>query len=280
MIHKDTLMNLNTLNEQDIESMPYVQFMAALNETNRPPGGKKALRLLALYSFIDRQSEALHVGCNTGSSTREIVHLAKCNATGIDRSLAMIEMARLNAKRDRYHENLHFVQANVETIAQHYPDGEIFDLVFSTGAIAFVNDRRKAVEQLVRVTKTWGFIADIVMFYREQPTKGVIEAMNREMGIEIEPWDLDFWHGLYADSGLEEYFIHSEKMPQVSQEEINHYSKTIVNGSLLPKETHSVATQRLNNLMSLFNQNHRWLSWALLIYRKRVEPEQETLFGV
>jgi ubiquinone/menaquinone biosynthesis C-methylase UbiE len=267
---------ISTVSREEARTMPYVSLMAALNEINRPPGGKDSLRLLVQNTFLTDKSKVLHIGCNTGSSTAEIVHLAKCSAVGIDLSFEMIRTAAANCTKDRYSQFLAFQVADAGALG--FQD-EVFDLSFSAGSMAFVKDRPAAVRELIRVTRTWGFVADIVLYYRERPNLTVIDKINKEVGIKIEPWSLTFWKQLYEEAGLELFFEYGRQMAVASPRDVDAYSERLVVQSCLPANTHRIVIDRVRSLMSLFNENHAFLSWAILIFRKRDQPEQATLFG-
>ena len=269
---------LRQLTVDDVRKMSYVSLMAALNEKNRPPGGKKALRLMAQNSFITRDSKVLHIGCNTGSSTLEIVHLIKCRVLGIDISPAMISIATANGKQDLYSDLVQFVVGDA-TCLNHFLGEDEFDLSFSAGSMAFIADQRSAVREIIRVTKTWGFIADIVLYYHAPPDMEILNKINSELQINIKPWNLEFWRNLYEHEGLELYYQYGEQMNVAKPEEVDIYATALVKQSSLPLDTHSVAIERVRTWMLIFNENHSWLSWSLLIYRKRYQADQITLFG-
>lgn len=261
--------------QKSIGKMGYVEFMAFLGEVNRPPGGKKMLRLMAQNTFMIPSYKVLHIGSNTGSSTMEIAHLTKCRVVGIDKSKAMVKCAKLMNKNDFYFPYVKFITADVRKLP--FNDAK-FDLVFSAGSMAFIDNKLKAIQELIRVTKFWGFIADIVMFYHQKPPQKLINKMNKEMNIKIEPWNLSFWQKLYLKKNLEKYYEYTEKMQPKTITEVKKYCKIITN-DISDITTRQEARKRLLVLMKLFNKNHKYLSCGLLIFRKRQSEEQKDLFG-
>ena len=91
MHNTNTILDNVDLNQ--IESMNYVQFMAFMNETNRPPGGKGAVRKVAQQVFLNSDNTVLDVGCNTGFISFELARLTKCSVIGVDISTEMIKVA-------------------------------------------------------------------------------------------------------------------------------------------------------------------------------------------
>ena len=58
-----------SINAKEIITMSYVDLMAFIGETNRPPGGKNSIRELVINTFVNSESSVLDVGCNTGYCT-------------------------------------------------------------------------------------------------------------------------------------------------------------------------------------------------------------------
>jgi len=47
---------MDKFTQKDIKNMPYVRFMALLDEVNRPPGGKMSVRQAVQNGFINHKS--------------------------------------------------------------------------------------------------------------------------------------------------------------------------------------------------------------------------------
>lgn len=261
----------------DISKMNYVQLMANINEVNRPPGGKKSVGYAARNAFINSDSKVLDVGCNTGFCTFEIAHLCKANVLGVDISPEMISAANAYKKLDPLKQLVNFQVAD----GMHLPfKDESYDVVFSGGSTAFIDDKQKALMEYARLTKPWGFVIDINFFYHKKPSVSLLKQLNDLMEINIEPWGLDYWLDLYKNSDLELYQYHTDKVELVSKNAITEYSKTLVKDKGYSLETEKAVIKRLVEAMSLFNKNHRYLSYGVFINRKRSIKEQVTLFDI
>lgn len=269
---------MRKLTAKSIKGMNYVDFMALLNETNRPPGGKDSVRQLVMNVFLNENSKVLDVGCNTGFCTFEIAHLAKCWVFGVDINRNMIKTARMNLKKepDFYRRKIKFMAANGEKLPFK---NDSFDLVMSGGSTAFIHDKESALNEYKRVCKTWGFISDICFFYHKKPPENLLRKMNTLMGIDIEPWGREYWLDLYKEMDLEMYHTVEDDMQYASAQEIKDYSRIMLENMYLGKETKIAAEKKLFSIMSLFNKNHKYLSYGVFIMRKRGKKEQVTLFG-
>ena len=252
---------MHKLSAQQIENMPYVEFMALLNEVNRPPGGQISVRQSIQNSFINHKSKVLDIGCNTGYCTFEIAHLAKADVTGIDISPNMVEAAKLYQSKDPLGHLVNFLVADGMEIP--FKD-ESFDVAFSGGSTAFIKNKKKAISEYARVVKPWGFVIDI--------------NLNNLLEISIEPWGLEYWMNLYKICGLEKYYTFTDKVKLVSKNDVKLYCRTIAQEKKYSSEIESAIYRRLNKTMTLFNKNHKYLSYGVIISRKRPIKEQISLF--
>ena len=270
---------MKNLDSSQIERMNYVDFMAFLEETNRPPGGKESIRQLVLNSFLDRSSHVLDVGCNTGYCSFEIAHLAKCHVTGIDINKNMIDSANILLK-DEIPEFQKLINFKVADGQETGLDSDYYDLVMSGGSTVFIPDKLKAFKEYERLVKPWGFVGDIIFFYHKQPPKELLNEMNQLMGICIEPWDQKYWENFYASTGLEKYYTYINKMEHKTDEEIQKYVTYMAKKKPgLSKECQEVIYNKLFPIMKLFNENHKYLSFGIYIMRKRHVPIEPSLFG-
>lgn len=267
---------MKTLTKSDVEKMSYVQLLASIDEINRPPGGKDSIRRIVQNSFLTESSRVLDVGCNTGYSSFEMTHLARCHVTGVDISPEMIETAKRFANKDTHSEKLEFQVAD----GMNLPfENESFDLTMSGGSTAFIDDKVKALQEYARVTKTWGFVADVNFFYKEKPPTALIEKMNRLMDINIQPWEKEYWLDIYQNTGLESYYTHFADVYVPSKEEISTYCEQMSVAVNADTGAHSLIKSRLIEIMTLFTENHRYLAYGVFVLRKRDKPEQISLFG-
>ena len=60
------------MKSDEINKMSYTDFISLIQEENRPSGGKKTIREIALNSFINNESKVLEIGCTNGFSSIEI----------------------------------------------------------------------------------------------------------------------------------------------------------------------------------------------------------------
>ncbi|MCA9940877.1 MAG: methyltransferase domain-containing protein [Anaerolineales bacterium] len=267
------------ISDADVRRMGYVDFVAFLGETNRPPGGKNAVRILLQNAFVTKDSKVLDVGCNTGYCSFEMAHLANCHVTGIDINPRMIETANTFRARETpfYQERLVF--ETVDGMRMPYADNS-FDLVMSGGSTAFIAQKTAALQEYKRVCRDWGFVGDINFFYHTLPPARLIQELNDMMSTDIQPWGLSYWTELYAAVGLEQFYIHEGMMREVSDAELDAYCRYMAARRQFSAEVERAVFEKWRQIMVLFNENHRYLAYGVFVYRKRPYEEERTLFGL
>lgn len=267
------------MDREYIKNLDYVSFMGFLNETNRPPGGKDSIRRMAQNAFLTSKSHVLHSGCNTGYCSFELSHLTKCRVTALDINPHMLSSAKEKLSKELlpYRKLISFQIGDAHKL--NFKDNT-FDLVMSGGSTAFMRDKKKVVSEYMRVCKPYGFVGDIFLYYHADPPQELVDTINEELGISIQKWDKNYWVSLYTDSGLEEYYIYDTKMPTYpSADDVKTYSEILVQQKNLSDECRQAAVEKLSHYMNLFNENHKYLSYAVLLCRKVPEKEQISLFG-
>jgi len=258
----------NKLTINDIYNLSYVDFMAILDENNRPPGGKDSIRQLVQNTYLNSESKVLDVGCNTGFCTFEIGHIVKCFVTGLDINSNMIDTA--NSFLGRYHSDLINKVRFISGDGKKLPfEDNIFDLVMSGGSTAFIDNIPQAIEEYARVTKPWGFIGDINFFYHTKPPKKLISDLNNMMNINIQPWDETYWLEQYQKADLEMYYRTKGKTSPAENRQVVEYCRKLIDKKDWGIAVKKAASDRLIEIMSLFNENHKYLSYGVFIMRKQ-----------
>lgn len=93
------------------------------------------------------------VGCGTGAVLREIVSGCECHGVGIDRDERFIRAARFLVRRRSVNDTLHFEVADAQSLP--FANGE-FDACFAFGVLHLIEQYRRAVSEMFRVTRSGG----------------------------------------------------------------------------------------------------------------------------
>jgi SAM-dependent methyltransferase len=107
--------------------------------------GETEFRLVSRLLSFRPGDTVLDVGCGSGYFTRRFAEMTRDeNVTGLDADSAMLAFARARDSRQHY----------VEGDAQALPFPDIaFDCVVSVAALCFVENERRALAEILRVTR-------------------------------------------------------------------------------------------------------------------------------
>lgn len=268
--------------KEQIKNLSYTDFIAFIRETNRCPGGKDTIRKVVQNSFLSRKSKVLEIGSNTGFTSIEISHLIKCEVEGIDISQNCVKEAsrKLETDVNETKKKVHFQIGS----AYNIPFSEnTFDLVIAGGATSFMEEKQKAVQEYLRVTKPWGFISVTQLFYKECPPTAVVENVSKAIGVKIKPWNENDWLSVFnkQNQNLELYFYEKNELFSRSQNCIDEYISYFMNKPHikdLPLDVQKTIEKKWKDYINIFNENQKYLGYFIAIFRKTLYEEEPELF--
>ncbi len=119
--------------------------------------GKKVMKKEAeyVYNELKNYRKILDVGCGLGSFEQNLPGL---NIIGLDISNEILEKARTRSDKT-------FVQGKAEEL--QFKDST-FDAVFTVTTLEFLDDYRKAVKEIARVTKPKGKMSVMMLNYKSE----------------------------------------------------------------------------------------------------------------
>jgi ubiquinone/menaquinone biosynthesis C-methylase UbiE len=265
-------------NDDDIKQMSYTDIVSLLQEENRPSGGKKSIREIALNSFITKTSRVLEVGSTNGFSSLEIARTVGCSVIGIDINPHSAAYARERAKKECLQDRIQFQVAS----AYEMPfENDYFDLVITGNATSFMDKQQRAVSEYVRVVKPNGFVAAVPIWYKSRPPRDIVQKTSAIIGSQITPRTRAEWLDFFGSSGLEMYFERTYEFVKRSERDIERYV-----GSLLLKphilklqpQARAGLQERWIETITVFNENLSYAGYSVILFRKRREVEEEEFF--
>lgn len=142
-------------------------------------GGYTATDELHDLCHLDQAQEVLDVGCGIGVGPAYIAKKFGCRVMAVDLSEDMLKWAQQRAERESVSEIIEFRQADVRSLP--FEDNR-FDAVLVESVLAFVEDKRTAIDELLRVTKPGGYIGLNESYWTEMP-----ESMGEWDSLSIGP---------------------------------------------------------------------------------------------
>lgn len=265
-------------NDDDIRQMSYTDLVSLLQEENRPSGGKKSVREIALNSFVTKTSRVLEVGSTNGFSSLEIARTVGCSVIGIDINPHSVAYAQERAEKECLQDRIQFQVAS----AYQMPfENEYFDLVITGNATSFMDKQQKAVSEYVRVVKTNGFVAAVPIWYKTQPPADIVQKTSDIIGSQITPRTRADWHDFFGSSCLEMYFERTYQFIKRSEQDIERYvSSFLLKPHILRLQPQARAAlrERWLETITVFNDNLSYAGYSVILLRKRSEAEEEEFF--
>lgn len=266
--------------KEEINELSYTDFISLIKEENRPSGGKKTIREIAINSFVSENSKVLEIGCTNGFSSLEINKLTKCNIIGIDINKNSIENANDKIKLNCLDENkIKFEYGNVEDLSKF--EENTFDLIICGNAISFVSDKGKALNELIRVLKPNGFISIVPIWYKEKPDIKIINKVNKELGFEIHCYYEKDWDD-FSNIGLELYYKKEYQFIYCSRKRVEDYVDKMIASkehlNIYNTEEINVIKKRWNKTISVFNDNLSLTNYSIILLRKNSYEEEPEIF--
>lgn len=270
-------MTISLPTAEKVRALPYVELLARLGESNRPPGGIDTVRRLIVNCHLRPGMHVLHAGCNAGFLSRELARLAGCRVLGIDISKAMVAAANARAAREQL---AHLVQHENHDMRSMHLDGRRFDVVLSGGALAFVEGHRQAVERWIQVAKPCGLLADAELYYRDLPPQHILDAVSAAIGVAVPRYDRGYWEAVFAHEQLEPYYQYENAVRVGSDDEIKRYCQRMITfaASEWDAGAQEALYERLVELFTLFNENLKYMNYTVFAYRRVAENAEPALY--
>lgn len=168
-------------------------------------GGLGATEQLIELCHIGEGKYVLDVGCGAGVTPSIIAKRYGCRVVGVDISEGMIERSKERAKRAGVADRAEFRVAD----AQDLPfEDDLFDAVITESVTSFPEDKQRAVNEYVRVTKQGGYVGlNESTWLKTPPPPELLAWASQNVGANVEPLTSDGWVGLLDGAGLREITV-------------------------------------------------------------------------
>ncbi len=184
--------------EGDLSKAPtYLDIQAEVGITKHY-GGYDASERLYEMCCLDTAEEVLDVGCGIGVGPIHIVKLYNCRVMAVDISNKMLDWAKKRANREGVAQSVTFEQADILNLPF---DDNRFDAVIVESVLAFVDDKKKAMEEVIRVTKPGKYIGVNESFWRDSlPMEVTEKAIYNTIHIAMESELEKLWEEIPLDN--------------------------------------------------------------------------------
>lgn len=274
---------INMQNKNKYFGMSYVDFISFIQETNRCPGGKDTINWILQNTFANKDTNVLEIGSNTGFSSLEVARLIKARVLGIDVSENAVNVAKQCLLKD-IPEIQKLVTFMVGSAYDIPCKDDSIDLIISGGSTSFMEDKSRAVSEMYRVLKNWGFCSVTNLFYHTQPPKELLDRISSIIGVTISYMTANDWVKIYTNTKkFEVYKLDTVMLQAQSQSRIEAYVEYFMQKPhirLLSTEDRDAIRAHWLEILKVFNENHKYLSFMRCLLRKRSLEEEPELFKV
>jgi ubiquinone/menaquinone biosynthesis C-methylase UbiE len=243
----------------------YLFSVVKSGQVNTPPGSYLTVKEWARNSFISSQSTLLEIGCSTGFISIEMARYTGATSMGIDLHKGSIEAARQNV--DRYVANkVSFQQGNAGQLSF---ENNFFSHVVISGHLPFIEpeQRREHIVEALRVLRPWGYMLTALYYYHAPPPQDLLDAFNAKIGTRLSSGgDKTYWTRLFDELPLTLEYEADYEVLQGDEARTRQYIK----------QMHSETKNDWREYLRLFNENGRFLSYFVRVYRK-IPSEQNLM---
>ncbi|MGD2155402.1 MAG: class I SAM-dependent methyltransferase [Anaerolineales bacterium] len=223
-------------------------------------GGVEATQKLIDLCHIAEGKHILDVGCGAGTTSSFIAKRYGCRVIGVDIHEGMVARSREMAERVGVTNLTQFRVADVQDLP--FEDA-LFDAVISESVTAFPENKGKAVDEYVRVTKPGGYIGlNESTWLKVPPPPEMVAWVAQDVGATVMPLTSDEWVSLLEDAGLSEVVV---RMYNVNvREEVRGLFKRYGLGGML---------RIYRKTLSLYIRNPTYRSFVKSVRQGGIAPE-------
>ena len=158
------------------------------------------------------------------------------------------------------------------------------DLIISGGSTSFMENKSKAVAEMYRVLKPWGFCSVTNLYYHTEPPKEILDQVSDIIGVKINYMTAKNWIDIYTQNKkFEVYKLETTHLSSQSKDTIDKYIDYFMNKPHirdLSPSCKSEIKEKWSNILDVFNENHKYLGFIKCLLRKRYIEEEPELFKI
>ena len=252
-----------------IEQYDIFDFMANhVGLTVIHPGGFDATRKLLGSCHIDKRSKILDIGCGKGTTSILLALEYGCNVVGLDLSEDLLSQATTLVKRKGLEHKVSFRAG--DALNMPFADNE-FDRAIGQAVLILVGDKKKAVQEAVRVTKPGGHVGWLELSWKKPVTKEFLDGVSNVicaycmLGVET----FEDWKRLFEDAGVKELqtSAYSQEFKgmrgMLADEGLANASKI-----MFRYLTNSRVRKRMKTMDKFFKENDQYFGYGIYVGKK------------
>ncbi len=164
------------------------------------PGGFAATRKLAGACRIDKDTRVIDIACGKGSTAAYLAKRYGCSVVGVDISEPLLNEARADIERKGLSDRVSFRLADATSLP--FKDGE-FDVAVSQAMLVLIDNKKKTIQEAMRVIKPGGTAGWLELSWQKEPTKEFLKIVSDEICAYcmLNVSTFEGWEKLFNEAG-------------------------------------------------------------------------------
>lgn len=231
------------------------------------PGGYKSTDELCSTLEIKESSHVLDVACGTGTTSLYLSDKYGCQITGFDISEDLIKIANKSLEQNDRDGKVKFEVANALELP--YPDNS-FDIVISQAFFILIDEKEKALKEIVRVLKPGGHFGSLELGWFKNPPVDAYEELVAKTCNNFIPRVVGFdeWEKFFSSEKLTH--LATKKHPMTSSMLAMFATEGFFNSMkvMLKMMGNSSIRKRMMNVQKTFGKYNDHIGYGIFSYKK------------
>jgi SAM-dependent methyltransferase len=183
--------------------MSYFELQAYVG-TTKHMGGLEATQELIGLCHIGKDTVVLDVGCGAGATASYLAKTCGCHVVGVDLREAMVALSEERARKQGVAGLIEFRVADAQDLSF---DAATFDAVLCESVATFIEDKRRVVDEFVRVVKPGGYVGLNEEIWLKEPTPEVVDHVKVMWPVKSNVPTAEGWETLLRSAGLQDVIV-------------------------------------------------------------------------
>lgn len=269
---------LYNITPDDILNSDYNTIISIVEETNRAPGGYQTVQQVANSCFLDGNKNLLEIGTSTGNTAIELARMTNCKIESIDINERSIQKATQRIHEENLENNIHITEMDATSLK--FEDNS-FDVVFCGNVTSLIPEKDQALKEYIRVLKPGGMLAAVPIYYRQKPSKELLEKVSNAIHLPVNDSSEKDWIDFYNTDNLTLKYRTQYEFDYLSDDKIEKFTSFILNKPHLQDlstDAFSTLSEKYKDLMYLFRDNLSIMGYSILLFSKENFNKEPELF--
>jgi ubiquinone/menaquinone biosynthesis C-methylase UbiE len=232
------------------------------------PGGFDATHKLLGSCQIDMNSKVLDIGCGKGTTSILLAQDYGCSVVGLDLSEDLLSQATTLVRRRGLEHKVSFRVGDALNIP--FADNE-FDRAIGQAVLILVADKKKAVREALRVTKSGGYIGWLELSWKKPVSKEFLDGVSNVicaycmLGVET----FEDWKKLFEDAGVKELRTSAYSQEFKGMRGMLADEGLVSAGKIMYRYlTNNSVRKRMKTMDKFFRENDQYFGYGIYVGRK------------